>query len=132
MQQLFAESALLAFLGGGLGILFAYGGIQILRSLLGDFPNVESINVDGRVLLFTAGLSLLTAGIFGLAPALRASNPDLNVALREGEGRTVVGSRGITRRLLVVAEVALALVLLVGAGLMINTIAKATASESRF
>ena len=124
MQQLFAESALLAFLGGGLGILFAYGGIQILRSLLGDFPNVESINVDGRVLLFTAGLSLLTAGIFGLAPALRASNPDLNVALREGEGRTVVGSRGITRRLLVVAEVALAMVLLVGAGLMINTMLK--------
>ena len=76
------------------------------------------------MLLFTAGLSLLTAGIFGLAPALRGSNPDLNVALREGEGRTVVGSRGITRRLLVVAEVALAMVLLVGAGLMINTMLK--------
>jgi putative ABC transport system permease protein len=122
MQQLFAESGLLAFLGGGLGILIAYWGIQILRKLLGDFPNVESISIDGRVLLFTFGISVLTAGIFGLAPALEASNPDLNAALREGEGRTVAGSRGITRHVLAVSEVALAMVLLVGAGLMINTI----------
>jgi len=122
MQQLFAESGLLALLGGGLGILLAYWGIKILRSLLGDFPNVESITIDGRVLLFTLGISLLTAGIFGLAPALQASNPDVNAALREGEGRTVAGSRGITRHLLAVAEVALAMVLLAGAGLMINTI----------
>lgn len=122
MQQLFAESGLLAFLGGGLGILLAYWGIQILRKLLGDFPNVESIGIDGRVLLFTLGISVLTAGIFGLAPALQASNPDLNAALREGEGRTVAGSRGITRHILAVSEVALAMVLLVGAGLMINTI----------
>jgi putative ABC transport system permease protein len=121
MQQLFAESGLLAFLGGGLGILIAYWGIQILRKLLGDFPNVESIRIDGRVLMFTLGVSGLTAAIFGLAPALVASNPDLNVALREGEGRTVAGSRGITRHVLAVSEVALAMVLLVGAGLMINT-----------
>jgi putative ABC transport system permease protein len=121
MQQLFAESGLLAFLGGGLGILIAYWGIQILRKLLGDFPNVESIRIDGRVLMFTLGVSGLTAAIFGLAPALEASNPDLNVALREGEGRTVAGSRGITRHVLAVSEVALAMVLLVGAGLMINT-----------
>jgi putative ABC transport system permease protein len=121
MQQLFAESGLLAFLGGGLGILIAYWCIQILRKLLGDFPNVESIRIDGRVLMFTLGVSGLTAAIFGLAPALEASNPDLNVALREGEGRTVAGSRGITRHVLAVSEVALAMVLLVGAGLMINT-----------
>jgi putative ABC transport system permease protein len=121
MQQLFAESGLLAFLGGGLGILLAHWGIQILRKLLGDFPNVESIGIDGRVLLFTLGVSVLTAGIFGLAPALKASNPDLNATLREGEGRTVAGSRGITRHVLAVSEMALAMVLLVGAGLMINT-----------
>jgi putative ABC transport system permease protein len=121
MQQLFAESALLAFLGGGLGVLLAFWGIQILRKMLGDFPNVESINVDGRVLLFTVGVSALTAGIFGLAPALKASNPDLNATLREGGGRTVAGSPGITRHVLAVSEVALAIVLLVGAGLMINT-----------
>jgi putative ABC transport system permease protein len=121
MQQLFAESGLLALLGGGLGILMAYWGIQILRKLLGDFPNAESITIDGRVLLFTLGVSVLTAGVFGLAPALEASSPDLNAALREGEGRTVAGSRGITRHLLAVSEVALAMVLLVGAGLMINT-----------
>jgi putative ABC transport system permease protein len=122
MQQLFAESGLLAFLGGGLGVLLAYWGIQILRKMLGDFPNVESISIDGRVLLFTLCVSLLTAGIFGLAPALQASNPDLNATLREGEGRTVAGSRGITRHVLAVSEVALAMVLLVGAGLMINTV----------
>jgi putative ABC transport system permease protein len=121
VQQLFAECGLLAFLGGGLGILLAYWGVQILRKMLGDFPNVENINIDGRVLLFTLGVSLLTAGIFGLAPALMASNPDLNATLREGQGRTVAGSRGITRHLLAVSEVALAMVLLVGAGLMIDT-----------
>jgi len=123
MQQLFAESGLLAFLGGGLGILLAYWGIQILRKVLGaDFPNIESINIDGRVLLFTLCVSLATAGIFGLAPALKASNADVNATLREGEGRTVAGSRGITRHILAVSEVALAMVLLVGAGLMINTV----------
>jgi putative ABC transport system permease protein len=73
------------------------------------------------VLLFTLGVSVLTATIFGLAPALQASNPDINVTLREGEGRSVAGSRGITRHVLAVSEVALAMVLLVGAGLMINT-----------
>ncbi|HYL63576.1 MAG TPA: ABC transporter permease [Candidatus Methylomirabilis sp.] len=123
MQQLFAESGILAVLGGGVGILLAYWGIQILRKLLGeDFPNVDSISIDGRVLLFTLAVSVLTAGIFGLAPALQASNPDVNATLREGEGRTVAGSRGIARHVLAVSEVALAMVLLVGAGLMINTI----------
>ena len=90
--------------------------------MLGVFPNVESINIDGRVLLFTMGVSLLTAGIFGLAPALQASNPDVNAGMREGEGRTVAGSRGLARHALAVSEVALAMVLLVGAGLMINTV----------
>lgn len=121
MQQLFAESGLLSFLGGTLGIVFAYWGIQIFRKLAGDFPNSDSVGIDSRVLLFTLGVSVLTATIFGLAPALQASNPDLNVALREGEGRTVAGSRGRTRHVLAIAEVALAMVLLVGAGLMINT-----------
>ncbi len=121
VQQMFAESGLLAFLGGALGILFAYWGIQIFRKLAGDFPNADSVGVDGRLLLFTLGVSVLTAMIFGLAPALRASKPDLNAALREGEGRTVAGSRGRTRHVLAIAEVSLAMVLLVGAGLMINT-----------
>jgi putative ABC transport system permease protein len=121
MQQLFAESGLLAFLGGTLGILFAYWGILILKKLVGDFPNSDSVGIDGRVLLFTLCVSLLTAMIFGLAPALQASNPDINATMREGEGRTVAGSRGVTRHVLAVAEVALAMLLLVGAGLMINT-----------
>lgn len=121
MQQLFVESGLLAFLGGSLGILFAYWGIQILKKLVGEFSNSDSVGIDGRVLLFTLFVSLLTAMIFGLAPALQASNPNINATLREGEGRTVAGSRGVTRHVLAVAEVALAMLLLVGAGLMINT-----------
>jgi putative ABC transport system permease protein len=78
--------------------------------------------VDGRVLLFTLGISLFTAILFGLAPAIQASRPDLNATLREGERGTVSVSRGLARHALAVAEVALAMVLLVGAGLMIDTI----------
>src|ERR1700746_1818956 len=122
MQQLFAESGLLALLGGVLGVALAHWGIQIFRALVGDFPSAESIAIDARVLLFTLGISLLTAFIFGLIPALQASHPDLNNALREGGRRTVAGSRGLTRHALAVSEVALAMVLLIGAGLLINSI----------
>src|SRR6266851_3186222 len=122
MQQLFAESALLALAGGLLGVFLTYFGIQLFLKLAGDFPSSDSINVDARVLLFTLGVSLLTAFAFGLVPAIQASNPNLNNALREGARRTSAGSRGLTRHALAVSEVALAMVLLVGAGLMINSI----------
>jgi putative ABC transport system permease protein len=121
MQQLFAESGLLALLGGILGVVLAHWGIQIFRALVGDFPSSESISIDVRVLLFTLGTSLSTAFIFGLIPALQASNPNLNNALRGSERRSA-GSPGLTRHALAVSEVALAMVLLVGAGLMINSI----------
>lgn len=122
MQQLFAESGVLALLGGILGAALAHWGIQIFRALVGDFPSAESISIDARVLVFTLAISVSTAFIFGLIPALQASHPDPNDALREGGRRTVVGSRGITRHALAVSEVALAMVLLIGAGLLINSI----------
>ena len=122
MQQLFAESGLLALLGGVLGAAIAHWGIQIFRALVGEFPGAEGISIDGRVLLFTLAISFLTAFIFGLMPALQASNPDLNITLRESGRRTAAGSRGIMRQALAVSEVALAMVLLIGAGLLINSI----------
>ncbi len=87
-----------------------------------DLPNAENIRINGRVLLFAGGLSLLTALLFGMASAFRASRADLQDALREGESRTATAKHKKTRYLLVVAEVALAMVLLVGAGLMINSL----------
>jgi putative ABC transport system permease protein len=122
MQQLFMESGLLALLGGALGVLLSYWGIPLFRSLAGEFPSSQSINIDIRVLLFTLAISVLTAFVFGLIPALQASNPDLNNALREGSRRTSSGSRGLTRHALAVCEVALAMVLLIGAGLTINSV----------
>ena len=122
MQQLFAESGLLAVAGGLLGVLLSYFGIQLFLKLAPDIPNADSINIDVRVLLFTLAVSLVTAFVFGLVPAIQASNPNLNNALREGARRTSAGTRGITRHALAVSEVALAMVLLIGAGLMINSI----------
>ena len=122
IEQLLTESGLLGLLGGALGILFTYLGIYLFLKLAGDFPNAESIRVEGRVLLFTLFISLTSAFLFGLLPALSASRPDLSAVLREGERQMGPGSRRIARHALAVSEVALAMVLLVGAGLMINTI----------
>jgi putative ABC transport system permease protein len=135
MQQLLVESALLTLLGGLLGVLLSFWGIHVLGAMskvgalwthnshgLQDLPGAENIRINGRVLLFAGGLSLLTALLFGMAPAFRASRANLHDALREGESRTATGKHRGTRYLLVVAEVALAMVLLVGAGLMINSL----------
>src|SRR5712692_323669 len=112
IQQLLTESGLLALSGGLLGIALTYVGIKLLVALAGDFPNSTDVGVDGRVLLFTLGVSLLTAILFGLAPAIQASRPDLNVVLREGERKTTTSSGRMARHALAVAEVALAMVLL--------------------
>ena len=122
IQQLFAESGLLALLGGSLGIVLTFAGIALFRWLASDFPLGGSISLDLRVLLFTVGVSILTAFFFGLAPAIEASRADLNLVMREGESRTATASRGWARHALAVSEIALAMVLLIGAGLMINTI----------
>ncbi len=122
MQQTLVESGLLGLLGGILGVVLTVWGIRLFRTLIQDFPNVNSISIDGRVLGFTLVASLGTAILFGLGPAMFASRPELNAVLREGEGRTSTGGRGLTRQVLAVAEMALAVVLLVGAGLMIHSV----------
>jgi putative ABC transport system permease protein len=123
VQQSLAESAVLALLGGAFGLLLAVWGIRLVLWLAGpDVPNGAHMKVDLRVVLFTVGISLLTAVLFGLAPALEASHSDLNHTLRDGARGSAPASGGIMRRLLAVSEVALAMVLLVGTGLMINTI----------
>ncbi len=122
MQQLLAETGLLTLIGGSLGVLLSFWGTRLMRAIAEGVPDAENIRINGRVLLFAAGLSVLAALLFGLVPALRAARPDLNDDLREGESRTSTGKRGRARYLLVISEVALAMVLLVGAGLMINSL----------
>jgi putative ABC transport system permease protein len=124
VRQLLVESALLAVIGGGVGLLLANWAIQFLASgLPEDLANANSrvalLKIDTTALGFTFALSLLTSVLFGLVPALQLSRINLNEALKEG-GRTT-GPRNRLRSVLVVAEVALAMVLLVGGGLMINS-----------
>ncbi len=124
-RQLLTESLLLAQLGGLLGILLAgWASSAILSLSPGDLPRVGEVRIDGRVLAFALGVSALTALIFGLAPALRFSRPDLNRSLKEGGRGTTGLARHRLRQALVVSEVALALVLLVGAGLLLRSFAR--------
>jgi len=121
VRQLLTENALLASFGGILGLLFAVGAMRtIVHTLPGTLPRVEDVSIDGRVLLFTTTLTLLSSIIFGLAPALRASRIDLQEILKEN-GRGTSGPRHPLQRIFVTAEVAMALVLLTGAGLMLRT-----------
>ncbi len=120
VRQLLAESTVLALAGGAFGLVLAFWGVEILRSLsLANLPHVPTIGMDARVLGFTLMISLLTGLVFGLVPALHASRPDLNEALKEGT-RSAAGRlpRQHLRHLFVISEVALALVLLISAGLM--------------
>jgi putative ABC transport system permease protein len=123
LQQVLAESVLLALAGGALGLLFAHAGTSIITNFLADsLPRSTEIGLDGWVLAFTLVVSLLTGIAAGLVPALRLTKPDVNEALKQG-GRTGSDSAGSRiRSLLVVSEVALSLVLLIGAGLMIRSL----------
>ncbi len=123
VQQLLVESTTLAVLGGGLGVLLARWGLAGLTALQpASLPRLDEIRLDGSVLSFTLLVSLLTGLMFGLAPAIHASKPDLNEALKEGGHGCAEGRhRQRVRAILVVAEVALAMMLLAGAGLMINS-----------
>jgi putative ABC transport system permease protein len=121
--QLLAESVLLAMAGGALGIALSAWGTQALAGMgQGNLPRVEEIGIDWRVMTFAAALSLVTGVLFGLLPALQLSGQDLNPVLR-AEGRGSAGSRrrNRLRNALVVAQVALSMVLLVGAGLLIRS-----------
>jgi putative ABC transport system permease protein len=125
IRQLLTESLLLSLLGGLLGLLFAMWGIDALLSAIpDDVPRllVAHIGLNGRVLAFTLGISVLTGLLFGLAPALQASKSNLNESLKEG-GRSgsAGGSHQRVRNVLVVIEVGVSLLLLVGAGLLIQS-----------
>jgi predicted permease len=121
VKQFLTESLLLAVIGGGAGVLLAVGAIKLFSvSLLTVLPRADEVTVDGWVLLFTTTISIVTGIVFGLAPALQASNPNLNETLKEGGGH-LSGSRAGLKSLLVVSEIALSLVLLVGAGLLVKS-----------
>jgi putative ABC transport system permease protein len=134
IQQLLTESVLLAMVGGAAGLLLAWWGIDLLRALApGDLPRVQETSLDLRVLGFTLAASLITGIIFGLAPAWQLTRAELQSYLKEG-GRSAAGGarRHRLRGLLVVAEVALSLVLLIGAGLLFRSFLKLQAVEPGF
>jgi putative ABC transport system permease protein len=122
-RQLLTESVLLALAGGAAGLLLAvWGAGLLLRFAPDDLPRINEVRLDGRVLAFTFAVSLVTGILFGLVPALAASNPDLNETLKEGgRGGTGSAKRQRMRSAFVIAEMTLALVLLVGAGLMLKS-----------
>jgi predicted permease len=122
-QQLLTESLLLSLIGGAVGVLVGWGGLRIFLAMAADrFPRMDETAIDGNVLLFTLAVSLLTGILFGLAPAWRATQLNLVTILKEGGRQSTGGSRHRSNRILAVCEVALAFVLLVGAGLMINSV----------
>jgi putative ABC transport system permease protein len=122
IQQTMIESAVLATLGCIVGIAFAFAGLQIFFFFAEDRYLTQIVHIDWRVLAFTVAISALTAFIFGIVPAWQASRTDPNGALRDSERGSVGKSRGFVRQSLAVAEIALAMVLLVGAGLMIDSV----------
>jgi predicted permease len=124
IAQLLTESVLLALIGGGMGLLVAAWGTRAALSLLpAALPRAQEIGLDARVLIFTLAVSLIAGVFFSLAPALRTSRMSLNDGLKEA-GRGSSGARHRTQALFVVAEMALALVLLVGAGLLTRSMAQ--------
>ena len=121
VRQLLTESLLLGAAGGALGIALAWGGLAaLLQAAPADLPRRDAIVMDWRVLLFSVGLSLLTGLLFGLAPALQLARTDPGQTMKEGARGTSALGRSL-RRGLVVVEIALAVVLLVGAGLMLRS-----------
>ena len=122
-RQMLTESSLLAVMSGAAGLLFALWCVDLLKAIgPADIPRLHEARLDMAVFGFTLGVSLLTGFLFGLAPALHASKVDLNEALKEGAAATRGGRWRLgLRNLLVVAEVALALVLLIGAGLLVKS-----------
>jgi len=127
IRQLLTESLALSLAGGLLGLLVGFAGVRLLLSISpGDIPRIgesgSAVTLDPRILLFTLGISLLTGIFFGLAPAISESSSDLRASLSEHSGRSGMGLRqGKIRSLLVVSEIALAVVLVIGAALLIRT-----------
>src|SRR5581483_716935 len=129
VRQLLTESLVLAAAGGIVGIAIGYASAQLFATLLKDAFGVadQQVGLDGRVLAISGAIALLTSIVFGLLPALQATRVDLRQALVEGGSPSIAGSaRGWPRRALVVVEVALGVVLLVGAGLLVRTFVQLT------
>ncbi len=128
VRQLLVESAVLALMGGMLGVLLAWLGVGALAQMVPSeltFLTVARIDMDPRVLLFTLAVTLLTGLAFGLAPAVRTSRPDLQLALGSAAGRSTADrAHNRLRNTLVVIQVAVSLILLIGAGLMVRSFLK--------
>jgi putative ABC transport system permease protein len=124
IRQLLTESVILAFMGGTIGVLLAGWGVEALKLTLpeeaaGMMPGYNHLGVNSRVLVFTLIVSVVTGILFGLAPAIQASKPDLNEMLKDGVGKAGVGRHRL-RAALVVAEISMSIVLLTGAGLLMK------------
>jgi putative ABC transport system permease protein len=129
VRQLLTESVLLGLAGGAVGLLIAKSSLYVVRTVNpGNIPRLDVLAIDRTVLAFTFGVSILTGIVFGLAPALRAARLDLNTALKSG-GRSAQGDGGLNasrrrlRSVLVVSEVALSLMLLIGAAALTRVMA---------
>ncbi|HUQ88499.1 MAG TPA: ABC transporter permease, partial [Vicinamibacterales bacterium] len=124
MRQLLTESVVIALVGGGLGVLLAFWGVDLILALdPGEVPRVAPVSVDGWALGFALLLSMLTGLLFGVVPAWQASRPELQSTLKDNtRGATGDGQRHLARSGLVLAEVSISLVLLVGAGLLFRSL----------
>jgi predicted permease len=137
LLQLLTESVILGLMGGAAGLLIAKAALYVVRTINpGNIPRLEAITIDGSVLAFTFAVSIATGIIFGLAPAIRAARLDLNSALKSGSRNVQsdggFGSRRRLRSLLVVSEVAISLMLLIGAGLLIRSFVRLQAVSPGF
>lgn len=134
VRERLAGAVLLSLLGGGCGVLLAVWGTRLLAILdLGDIPRLSQTRMDGRVLAFTLLVSLASGVAFGLLPALQASRTDLQSLLKEGSGRATGGTgRRRLRSALLVSEISLALVLLIGAGLLVQSFRRLLAVDPGF
>jgi len=133
VRQLLTESVLLGLAGGVLGVVLAFFGIRALVALdPGQVGRLATVELDGRVLLFTLLVAVGTGVLFGLAPAWRAFRPDLVGSLKEGGRTSLGGGSHPLRTALVVAEIALALTVLVASGLMMRSFQKLSASDPGF
>src|SRR5262249_30720089 len=125
-RQLLIESVLLASFGGALGLMMGIEMMNLLAVALPDTINyvtLKEVHLDVTVFVFGAAISLATGVLFGMAPAVKAARTDVQESLRDG-GRGVAGTRSLTRQGLVVAEVALSLILMTGAGLLIRSFSR--------
>jgi predicted permease len=133
VRQMLTESMLYAFFGAALGMAVAWIGVRALVLYAPrDLPRIDDIGVDYRVVAFTALMTLVTGVLFGLAPALRGKNGDSADSLRDGGKTSATGGSRVARRVLVVTEVALAVIMLTGAGLLLRSLVKLQAMELGF